>query len=37
MYYVFPLNRITILEEIFIEIKKMDGNDDKIIKSAFMV
>ena len=38
MYYVFSLNRIAILEEIFIEIMKMVGNDDKIIiGSAFMV
>ena len=36
MYYVFPLNRITILEEIFIEIMKMVGNDDKIIKSLLL-
>jgi hypothetical protein len=37
MYNVFPLNRIAISEEIFIEIMKMVGNDDKIIISAIMV
>ena len=35
MYYVFPLNRITILEEIFIEIMKMGGNH--MIRSLYLL
>ena len=36
MFFLW-LSRIAILEEIFIEIMKMVGNDDKIIISAIMV